>query len=157
MTGGLYWDDWGIVSHTPELRTHLPIGPVEFRVTGRYYQQQAASFWSDDGIKPFYSPDPKTGSAGGLNCYTCVLSQSSDPRARFYTGDPKLGDYTSTYLELRVQLRLSFLRRLEKLPARTWLADGLIDVSYGHYWNGGYAHTAFGDAHTAGLAFSFPL
>ena len=44
----LYFDDWGVVGHTPELRTFLAVGPTEFRLTGRYYAQSAASFWSID-------------------------------------------------------------------------------------------------------------
>src|SRR5205807_6458581 len=45
-----YWDDWGVLAHSPELRTYVPFGPFELRVTGRYYTQSAASFWPTDGV-----------------------------------------------------------------------------------------------------------
>jgi hypothetical protein len=144
-----YWDDWGITSHTPELRTYIPVGPVEFRVTGRYYWQTQAVFWSDNGEAPFYA------NGVGLRCTTCVLTQSRN--SLFYTSDPKLSRFAAEFLELRLLVKLAGLRGWKGLPAAKWLADGFIELSYGHYFNGGYAHTAFGDAEVAGLTLSFPL
>ena len=146
----LYWDDWGILSETPELRLHVPVGPVELRVTGRYYNQNSASFWSDDGTRPFYP----TGSQG-LHCSTCTLASSR--AGLWYTADPKLGAMTSEFLELRVLIKLTGLRKLRKLPGSAWLSDGILELSYGHYINGGYAHTAFGDAEVGGLTVEWPL
>ena len=151
-----YWDDWGIVSHTPELRLFVPVGPVELRLTGRYYTQSSASFWRDDGLRPSYAAG-LDGNMGGVRCRTCTLGASRSSEARFYTGDPKLASMTSVFLELRVLLRLDFLRRFRRLPLSRWLSEGLVELSYGPYLNAGYAHTAFGNAHVAGLSFTFPL
>jgi hypothetical protein len=141
-----YWDDWTVLGSTTELRAFLPVGPVEFRLTGRYYQQRAASFWSDLGDgKPFY----KAGS-GGKFCQYCLASSSHG--VKFYTSDPKLSEFQTMFLELRLLFRLNGLRRLS-----AWLSEGLIELSYGHYFNDRYAHDAFGDAEIAGVTFSFPL
>jgi hypothetical protein len=144
-----YWDDWGITSHTPELRLYVPAGPVEFRVTGRYYWQTQAVFWSDDGAAPFYP------GGVGLRCATCTLAASRN--GLFYTSDPKLSRFASEFFELRALIKLAGLRAWKGLPGAAWLADGFLELSYGHYFNGGYAHTAFGDAEVAGLTLSFPL
>ena len=144
-----YWDDWGVLSHTPELRTYIPVGPVEFRVTGRYYWQTQAVFWSDNGSVPFYP------GGIGLRCTTCFLTQSRNNL--FYTSDPKLSRFAAEFLELRVLIKLAGLRAWKGLPGSAWLSDGFLELSYGHYFNGGYAHTAFGDADVAGLTLSFPL
>jgi hypothetical protein len=144
-----YWDDWGLITHTPELRTIVAIGPTELRVTGRFYTQNAASFWSQtkDGL-PFYP------GGLGLHCTTCALGASQ--RGSYFTADPKLGPFRAAFFEVRLLVKLDFLRRVRVPPFR-WLADGIVQVSYGHYFNGGYAHTAFGDAEVAGLDFAFPL
>jgi len=141
-----YVDDWGIQSHTPELRLFLPVGPVEFRTTGRIYvQDHQASFWSDlgDGL-PAYTGN------GGKPCTTCL--SSSTKGGLYLTSDPKLSIFTSEFLELRVLLKLRFLR-----PLSAWLSEGLFEASYGHMINDRYPHRAFGDADIAGLTFTFPL
>lgn len=143
-----YWDDWGITSHTPELRMYVPAGPVEFRVTGRYYWQTQAVFWSDDGAAPFYP------GGMGLRCTTCTLAASRN--GLFFTSDPKLSRFAAEFFELRALFKLAGMRGW-KLPGAAWLADGFLELSYGHYINGGYAHTAFGDADVAGITVSFPL
>ena len=127
----------------------MPVGPVEFRVTGRYYWQTQAVFWSDNGSVPFYP------GGVGLRCTTCVLGASRS--SLFYTSDPKLSRFASEFLELRALFKLAGLRAWKGLPGAAWLADGFLELSYGHYINGGYAHTAFGDAEVAGLTLSFPL
>jgi hypothetical protein len=144
-----YWDDWSVMSFTPELRTYVPIGPVEVRVTGRYYQQTEASFWSDVAGQPSY-PD-----GHGRPCRACVADSSKG--TLFYTGDPKLSPFSSMYLELRLLVRLSGIARARKLPLAKWLGAGTVDLSYGHYFNDRYAHAAFGDADVAALSFAFPL
>ena len=145
----LYWDDWGIVSESPELRLFVPVGPTEFRVTGRYYNQNSVSFWSDDGVRPFYPPGVQ-----GLHCTTCTLAASQ--QGLFYTSDPKLGAFTSEYFELRLLVKLRGISTW-RIPGAAWLGAGIVELSYGHYFNGGYAHTAFGDAEVAGLTLSWPL
>jgi hypothetical protein len=146
----LYWDDWGIVSEAPELRMFVPIGPTEFRVTGRYYHQNSVSFWSDDGVRPFYPAGVQ-----GKHCDTCTLASSQ--QGLWYTSDPKLGTFTSEFLELRLLVKLSGIANWRRLPGAAWLGAGVIELSYGHYFNGGFAHTAFGDAEVAGLTLSWPL
>ena len=146
----LYWDDWGLLSHTPELRMYVPTGPVEWRVTGRWYTQNHVTFWSDDGVRPSYPPGVM-----GLHCTSCTLASS---RAMFwYTADPKLGDMTSAFFELAATVSLRGIHKWKWLPGHDWLGEGIIELSYGHYVNGGFAHTAFGDAEVAGLTLSWPL
>jgi hypothetical protein len=143
-----YFDDWGINSHTPELRIFIPAGPTEFRVTGRYYTQTQASFWNDvDGV-----PSYPTGM--GLHCTTCFTSTIR--QGLYYTSDPKLSTFTSEFLELRFLVKLRGLGLL-RVPGMAWLSTGIVEISYGHYFNGGYAHRAFGDAEVAGLTLEWPL
>ena len=61
-----YYDDWGIVAHTPELRFIQAAGSsVEFGARYRYYWQTAANFYqdtyttADPAINPYLSDDPK--------------------------------------------------------------------------------------------------
>jgi hypothetical protein len=146
----IYWDDWGLLSHTPELRLYVPIGPIEWRVTGRWYTQNHVSFWSDNGVTPAYPQGVR-----GLHCSTCVRADSR--AGLWYTSDPKLGNMTSEFLELRLLVRLRGLRDVRWLPGAPWLAAGVVELSYGHYFNGGFAHTAYGDAEVAGLELEWPL
>jgi hypothetical protein len=143
-----YWDDWAIVSHTPELRTYIPVGPTEFRVTARYYTQTQASFYNDVDDKPGYP----TGM--GLHCTTCFNAAVRD--GIYATSDPKLSAFSAAFLELRFLVKLRGLYRLG-IPGTGWLSTGIAEISYGHYFNGAYAHTAYGDAEVAGLTLSWPL
>jgi hypothetical protein len=145
-----YWDDWGLLSHTPELRMYVPTGFAEWRVTGRYYVQNHVTFWSDDGIRPSYPAG-----SSGLHCTSCFLASSRE--MNWYTADPKLGNMTSTFLELAVTLRMSGFHKWKWLPGHDWLGDGIFQLSYGHYINSGFAHTAFGDSEVAGLTLEWPL
>jgi hypothetical protein len=146
----LYWDDWGLVSHTPELRMYVPTGFAEWRVTGRYYVQNHVTFWSDDGLRPSYPAG-----SSGLPCTSCFLASSRN--MNWYTADPKLGNMTSTFLELAVTLHMSGFHKWKWLPGHDWLGDGIFQLSYGHYINSGFAHTAFGDSEVAGLTLEWPL
>lgn len=146
----IYWDDWGLLSHSPELRLYVPTGPVEWRVTGRWYTQNHVSFWSDDGVRPAYPPGVQ-----GLHCSTCTLASSRT--GVWATSDPKLGDFTSEFFELAVVAQMRGLRALRWLPGHDWVAAGVIQLSYGHYFNSSFAHTAFGDAEVAGLTLEWPL
>ena len=140
-----YWDDWSVYGHTVELRTYVPIGPVEARLTGRYYTQSAASFVSvgTDGV-PFYPGN------AGKGCAHCLAEQSRGQQ--FLTSDPKLTAADTFFLEARLLISLRGLRRLSP-----WLAGGTVELSYGHLFNDRYLHTAYGDAEIAALQFSFPL
>jgi hypothetical protein len=146
-----YQDDWGVVSHTPELRTYVPLGPIELRFTGRYYTQTHSSFWREQFGLPAYINtvgDPM-GSSGAF----CTDCRDEKMRTmRFYTADPKLSAFSDFYFEVRLQLKLAFLQKLSR-----WASEGLLDLSYGHVFESGYARTAFGDAETAGVQLIFPL
>jgi hypothetical protein len=140
-----YVDDWSVIAHTPELRTFLPLGPTELRLTGRFYRQGQASFWNDlgDGV-PFYPSNV------GKECSACT---SDTVRAgKYYTADPKLSTFDVYFVEVRLLVKLQFLRPLSKK-----LSFGFVEGSYGYYINERWAHTTFGNAHVAGLTFTFPL
>jgi hypothetical protein len=147
----LYFDDWGVLSSTPELRTYLPIGLFELRFTGRYYSQSAASFWRDQFGMPAYvnTPVDPMGASGAL-CTGCYSSSANG--VRFFTSDPKLSSFSSAFVEVRLLINLRFLERWSR-----WLSQGVVDVAYGHLFNGGYAYTAYGDAEVAGTTFIFPM
>jgi hypothetical protein len=141
----LYVDDWGILGHTPELRVFVPVGPVEFRLTGRYHEQSAASFWADDGLdRPMYA------NGMGLPCTGCVDQRSQS--TFFFTADPKLSAFRDYFLEARLLWRLTFLSRLSRK-----LGDSFVEVSYGHLFTTRTQKITFGDAHVAGLTFTFPF
>jgi hypothetical protein len=143
-----YFDDWGINSHTPELRMYIPVGPTEFRVSARYYTQTQASFWNDvDGL-------PAYPNGMGLHCTTCFTQAVR--QGYYYTSDPKLASFDAEFLELRFLVKLRGMG-LWRIPGAAWVSTGVAEVSYGHYFNGGYAHRAFGDAEVAGLELSWPL
>jgi hypothetical protein len=144
----LYWDDWGLISNTPELRLHVPVGPLELRLTGRLHTQNSASFSSEQSGKPSYP------NSMGKPCRTCLSSAS---RGYFFTSDPKLYRFDSFLLELRLLIHLGGLAGFRRLPLHTWLAAGTVELSYGHYFDDKFAHAAFGDADIAGLSLAFPL
>ncbi len=148
-----YADDWSVRAHTVELRTFLPVGPVELRLTGRYYGQGAASFFREEGGRPSYTGD----AARGLPCTGCYADASHGPDQLFFTADPKLSAFSSFFVELQVQLKLRWLQRLSSHPIPRWLSGGRVEVSYGHYFNDRLAETTFGGAEVAGLTIAFPL
>lgn len=143
----LYFDDWGIFGATPELRTFLPIGPVEFRFTGRYHNQTEASFFRTELGVPFYTQ--------GVGCPTCT--KDSVKNGAYFTADPKLSKFDTVFLEARVLVRMTFLRRLPRLPMGKLLSESFFEISYGKYISSNLQRTTFGDAHVAGLTFTFPL
>jgi hypothetical protein len=143
-----YWDDWGMLAHTPELRFYLPIGPVELRVTGRYYTQNDVSFGSLVEGNANYT------NGQGRPCNTCI---SDGSRGLFYTSDPKLYAFDSFLVEGRLVISLRGLGQYQKLPLHNWLAGGLIELMYGHYFDTKLAYRSFGEADLAGLSLIFPL
>jgi hypothetical protein len=144
-----YWDDWGLLSHAAEVRGFLPIGPVELRLTGRYYTQNQASFANEIEGKPQYLNNQ------GKVCSSCALAASRS--TFFYTSDPKLYQFDAFFVEARLLIKLAGLARFRRLPLHQWLAGGVIELSYGHYFNSRIASAAFGDADLAGLSLGFPL
>ena len=164
-----YADDWGVVSHAPELRTYVGVGPLEFRLTGRYYTQSAADFFKFNTAqdKPFYfSPT----SAHVTDAFKSVEAQCWKNGALeavgadvgctggriVYSGDAKVSAFSSSFLELRVQVKLGFLD-VPWLPLGHWLGDGLLAISYGHYFTSAYAFVQYGNAEVGGLEMIFPL
>jgi hypothetical protein len=143
-----YWDDWGLVAHTAELRGYLPVGPVELRLSGRYYNQNAATFANVVAGTPNYP------SGMGKPCTSCFSSSST---GLYYTSDPKLNAFYSFYLDARLVISLRGLGQFRRLPLHDWLAGGIVELSYGHWFNNKVAQQAYGDADLAGLAFTFPL
>ena len=143
----VYFDDWGVVSTTPELRTFLPVGPVEFRFTGRYYWQTEASFFRQDNGVPFY--------VQAVRCSTCT--KLAVRNGEYFTADPKLSRFQSMFVELRVLVRLRFLSRAPRFPMSRFLAESFVELSYGHFFSSALQRRTFGDAEVAGLTFTFPL
>ncbi len=59
-----YADDWGLRAHAADLRLHFrPIRDLHLRLRYRFYSQNQAYFWRDDGVweddYPYRSDDPK--------------------------------------------------------------------------------------------------
>jgi hypothetical protein len=148
-----YLDDWNVRAHSVELRTYVPIGPTELRLTGRFYTQQQAIFYSDVDGKPAYLGD----ASRGLPCTTCYAESSHGPDQLFFTADPKLSAFSSAFVELRLLVRLAPLLRWSSHPIPRFLAGGRVELSYGHYFNDRYAETTFGGAEVAALTLAFPL
>jgi hypothetical protein len=147
----IYWDDWGIFSHTPELRMHVPIGLAEFRITGRFYTQTAASFWREQfGLPTYVNTAADPNGASGALCTTCLGSFSQG--VRFFSADPKLSAFSDALLDIRLLVKLRFVERISH-----WFSEGTLELMYGHLFESGYPLTAFGDANLAGVQFSFPL
>ena len=140
----VYWDDWGITSFTPELRTYTPLGPVELRITGRIYTQTQASFWNDVGGVPQYTGNQ------GLPCNTCYLRSSQT--GAFVTADPKLGPYSTYYFDVGLFFNLRFARRMWR-----WFSEGNVSINYGHLFQTNFARQTWGDADLAGMTLTFPL
>src|SRR5258706_3895859 len=86
-----YWDDWGMLAHTAELRGYLPVGPVELRLTGRYQHQNGAVFGSLINGAPAYA------SGMGKKCGSCLSSSSAQ---LYFTNDPKLYAMDTFYLDV---------------------------------------------------------
>jgi hypothetical protein len=101
-------------------------------------------------VRPSYAPGVQ-----GLHCTGCLLASSRT--GLWYTADPKLGAMTSAFLELAVIAKMRGIHKWKWLPGHDWLGEGIVELSYGHYINGGFAHTAFGDSEVAGLTLEWPL
>src|SRR5207248_5506391 len=142
-----YWDDWGLLAHAAEVRGYLPIGPVELRLTGRYYNQNAASFASLVNGSPGYP------SSMGKKCTSCFSSAST---GMYLTNDPKLYAFDALLVDVRLAISLRGLGQFRRLPLHDWLAGGVVELSYGHWFNNKVAQQAYGDADLAGLSFTFP-
>ena len=148
-----YSDDWSIHASAVELRTYVPIGPVELRVTGRWYSQTGASFYTEiDG-----APDYEGAATRGLPCTGCRSRASHGATRLYYTADPKLSPFTAVFLEVRALLKLEPIFRGVRHAVPRWLGEGLVEVTYGHYFNDRLPRKTFGDANLASLALTLPL
>jgi hypothetical protein len=149
----LYADSWGVVGHAPELRTYLRLGPVELRITGRYYTQSAATFWPRDGagnplIVPEYNATPMMPEQGkGLKFADCTC----------VTGDAKLGQFHSFFSELRLAFPVGRALAAISNPLGDLLGDSILSVSGGYYVNDLAAWAQFGNAAVAGIEVIIPL
>ena len=148
-----YTDDWSIHANAVELRTYFPVGPVELRVTGRWYGQSGASFYTEVNGTPNYE-----GSASrGLPCTGCRSAASHGATRLYYTADPKLSPFSAVFLEVRALVKLEPIFRRVHHAIPRWLGEGLVEVSYGHYFNDRLPQKTFGDADLASLALTLPL
>lgn len=106
-----YADDWGIVSHAPELRVHFrPHRDLALRLRYRYYTQSEAYFWRDaqDWQDPAQFPT------------------DDDP---WVSDDPKMDDFRSHTVGL--QLRW-YLDGIAKFKGLGWLDGAWLEANYNH-------------------------
>jgi hypothetical protein len=168
-----YFDDWGIRAHTPEVRAYIGLGPTELRLTGRYYFQTAADFFrgrdyndptdptkyvenDKSGIAEYPGNGERTGATTKPGSTTAEPWAAHCPAGGCYTGDAKLSQFTSVFVEGRFSLSLNFLDR-PSMPLGRWLGGGLVAVSVGYYWNDGFANAQFGNAYVGGFELVLPL
>jgi hypothetical protein len=151
-----YTDDWGVHGVTGELRTYLPIGPVELRVSGRIYKQWQASFYSNEIDPTAPNPDTPMYSNSGLNCPTCFSAKIKN--GPYFTSDPKLSEFNDYFVDFRLLVKLRFLKKLGP-----WISSGTFELSYGVWFPNNYARGAYFDygqmvgAHVGGIGLAFPL
>lgn len=110
-----YHDTWGINSITAELAYEQVIeGALRIRVRGRYYNQTAAAFFSDD--------------------YALA------PRGQYFTGDRELSSMWNVMVGAQIAYRISsgaegaalgFLREFDLLLKGDWLHNEFPDFRYG--------------------------
>lgn len=137
-----YADDWGVAGHLTDTRVHFrPQRNLSLRLRYRFYQQNQAYFWRDNGV---WAPD---------------YPWRSD--------DPKLDDYRSHTLGLELTWYLDGIAKLQGLG---WLEGAWFEANYNHGFlrcddasavclddNFGYGDvrtTRYGDNRFGNLAFS---
>jgi hypothetical protein len=138
----LYVDDWGLRGHLIDSRVHFrPHRNLHLRLRYRFYTQNQAYFWRDDGV---WSPDYP-----------------------WRTDDPKLDDQRSHTVGLELMWHLDGLAKLQGLG---WLAGAWIEANYNHgfvrcsepsatcleqdFGYGSVLSTRYGDNRFGNLAFS---
>ena len=120
-------DPWQLHSQTVEERVYKELpGHLEARVSFRYYDQSAASFWCDLNLN--------------AGCYAGAF---------FTTSDPKLGRMHTYYPELKLTWDAV---ALTGVPFFGWFATGAFDIAYGRY----IQSTSFGDAHVVQVGYLMP-
>lgn len=122
-------DPWGIRSATVEARLFQRLtSSLEARVTARYYTQGSAAFWCEQARN-----------ASCLNGFGNGI----------YTGDPKLSQMSTKYLEGKVYWDAISWRGL---PFVGWFAAGTFELSYGYYWQS----TSYVGAHVLQAGYTIP-
>jgi hypothetical protein len=115
----LYYDNWDVLAHVPELRIHQEVGPhLEVRLRYRYYTQSSSFFYRQGG------------------------NLRSD---RFYTFDPKMSEFHDQTLGLKVRLSLDFLSFTKLDFLRNTVLDWTVEYVYNtnRYGNGVVAQGGF--------------
>jgi hypothetical protein len=137
-----YADDWGLFGHLVDTRVHFrPHRDLALRLRYRFYQQNQAYFWRDNGIWA--------------------------PEYPWRSDDPKLDDYRSHTVGLELTWHLDSIAKLQGLG---WLAGAWFEANYNHGFlrcddlsatclddNFGYGDvrsTRYGDNRFGNLAFS---
>ena len=137
-----YADDWGLRGHLLDSRVHFrPHRTLQLRLRYRFYKQNQAFFWRDDGVWEHDYP--------------------------WRSDDPKLDDYKSHTVGLELTW---YLDGLAKYQGLRWLAGAWIEANYNHgfvrcsepsatclqqdFGYGPVQSTRYGDNRFGNLAFS---
>jgi hypothetical protein len=137
-----YADDWGLLAHEAEARVHFrPHRNLRLRLRYRYYTQNQAVFWRDDGVWALDYP--------------------------YRSDDPKMDDFRSHTPGLQLVWHLDGIAKFEGLR---WLAGAWIEANYNHsfvrcddpsatcvdtdFRYGTVRTTRYGDQRIGNLAFS---
>jgi hypothetical protein len=137
-----YADDWGLIAHELDARVHFrPHRNLHLRVRYRYYTQNQAVFWRDDGVWALDYP--------------------------YRSDDPKMDDFRSHTPGLQLVWYLDGIAKFEGLR---WLAGAWIEANYNHsfvrcddlsatcidtdFGYGNVRSTRYGDQRIGNLAFS---
>jgi hypothetical protein len=138
-----YADDWGLVAHSVDARVHFrPHRDLRLRLRYRYYVQNEAVFWRDDGVWDVDYP--------------------------WRSDDPKMDDFRSHTAGLELVWHLD---GLAKYPGLGWLGGAWIQANYNHvfvrcdelsatcldqeFGYGQVRSTRYGDHRIGNLALSF--
>lgn len=137
-----YADDWGLLAHNIDARVHFrPHRDLRLRLRYRFYTQNQAVFWRDDGVWDVDYP--------------------------YRSDDPKMDDFRSHTVGLQLVWHLDGLAKFARLR---WLAGAWIEANYNHafvrceelsatcldqdFGYGGVRSTRYGDNRYGNLAFS---
>ncbi len=126
-----YVDDWGMRSHSPELRVHGRVARhVLLRGRYRYYKQTAAFFWRKDG--QYVDGDAQCTRQHPDNCATA---------------DVKVMPWDSHTPGVQLVWEFDGIARHKGLH---WLEGGFVEVTYNH----AFQHNRYGNARIGNLALS---
>ncbi len=137
-----YADDWGLIAHAIDARVHFrPHRDLRLRLRYRFYTQNEAKFWRDDGVWELDYP--------------------------YRSDDPKMDDFRSHTAGLQLVWELDGISKFKGLG---WLDGAWIEATYNHVFvrcdelsstcldqDFGYGEvrsTRYGDQRIGNLAFS---